>query len=178
MTWLSRLLIIGCLFVPSISAAFCFNEAGQVFGINPDIIRGIARLESNFNPEAIHKNKNRSVDLGLMQINSAWISTIGLDPGRLISDPCYNVMTGAKILDMCIKKYGYTWEATGCYNAMSRPKRVEYSWRLYNEMKAQTSKNRGRDVRLEESALPYRPSAPGVQPSSFSFSVRDKAAIE
>lgn len=178
MIWLSRLLVIGFLFVPSISAAFCFNEAGQAFGINPDIIRGIARIESNFNPEAIHKNQNRSVDLGLMQINSAWIPAIGLDPDRLISDPCYNVMTGANILDRCIKKYGYTWEATGCYNAASRAKRVNYSWRLYKEMKAQKFKKRGHNARLEESSLPYRSSASGPQPSSFSFSVRDNAAIE
>ncbi|MGB9856511.1 MAG: lytic transglycosylase domain-containing protein, partial [Caldisericum exile] len=41
-------------------------------------------------------------------------------------DPCMNVYIGAKILANYIQKYGYTWEAIGCYNASSKSKRNKY----------------------------------------------------
>jgi soluble lytic murein transglycosylase-like protein len=115
--------------------AFCFEEAGETYGINPSLLKSIARIESNLNPKAMNKNQNGSIDIGLMQINSFWIKTLGLDSGKLISDPCYNTMIGAKVLKQCIDRYGYTWEAVGCYNAARSHKRVKYSWKIFNELK-------------------------------------------
>lgn len=117
--------------------AFCFEEAGKEHGINPVLLESIARTESNLNPKAMNKNQNGSIDIGLMQINSFWIKTLGLDSGKLISDPCYNTMIGAKVLKQCIDRYGYTWEAVGCYNATSTPKRVRYSWKIFNRLKSE-----------------------------------------
>lgn len=178
--------------MPSISNAFCFDEAGRAFGINPFLLRGIARIESNLNPNAINRNANGSVDFGLMQVNSSWVSSMGLDAGRLRSDPCYNVMAGSKVLKLCIDRYGYTWEAVGCYNAVSRNKRVNYSWKVFDILREQGRKesNKLRVTGQGDRATGLQSNGPHLttssalnadtlQPrSSLSFSVRDNAAIE
>jgi soluble lytic murein transglycosylase-like protein len=119
---------------PLLLNAFCFEEAAQRYGVNQNLLRSIAKVESNNNPSAVNHNSNGSVDLGVMQINSSWIKPMGLDQGELLRNPCYNVMTGAKILKKCVDKHGYTWEAIGCYNAISPHVRVKYSWKVFNEL--------------------------------------------
>jgi hypothetical protein len=115
--------------------AFCFEEAGKMYGINPALLQSIARVESGLDSKAVNANKNGSTDLGLMQINSAWIETLRLNGNELLSDPCYNVKTGAQILKGCIDRWGYTWKAVGCYNAVTESKRAGYSWKIYRELK-------------------------------------------
>lgn len=167
------LLITVCLFhVPSILSAFCFEDAGRAFGINPFLLRGIAKVESNMNPDASNRNTNGSVDIGLMQVNSSWIPTMGFDSERLWTDPCYNVMAGSRILRLCIDKYGYTWEAVGCYNAVSKNKRADYSWKVFHMLKRQSNNIAETGVDREKK------SSPAINHSSLSFSVRDSATIE
>jgi soluble lytic murein transglycosylase-like protein len=121
--------------IATVSWAFCFEEAGRQYGVNPELLSSIAEVESRLRPEVVHRNENGSVDAGLMQINSCWTYKLGLNSGRLLSDPCYNVMTGARVLRQCIDRYGYTWEAVGCYNASSKDKRVDYSWKIFKQLK-------------------------------------------
>ena len=102
---------------------YCFDEAGVQYGINPQILRAIAKVESNFNPGAINWNTNGSYDFGVMQINSSWAPTLGKERWNTLGDPCSNIKTGASILAGCMKKYGYTWEAIGCYNSQTPDKR-------------------------------------------------------
>lgn len=170
--------------MPSVSNAFCFDEAGRVFGINPILLKSIAKAESNLNPNAINRNANGSVDLGLMQVNSSWVSNMGLDTERLLSDPCYNIMSGSRILKLCIDRYEYTWEAVGCYNAVSRGKRIDYSWKVFNILKAEGKKQPSVDGH-KPSVKTKKPHqmTDGHNPSlvthpTLSFSVRDNAAIE
>jgi soluble lytic murein transglycosylase-like protein len=149
--------------------AFCFEEAGKEYGINPSLLKSIAQIESNLNPKAMNKNQNGSIDIGLMQINSFWIKTLGLDSNKLVSDPCYNTMIGAKVLKQCIDRYGYTWEAVGCYNATSTPKRVKYSWKIFNNLKAEGSRLKA-DGSGQQSAV----SSQNKPNSELYFIVRDK----
>lgn len=136
--------VIACLFCsclpfflcqPSMVMAFCFDDAAQQHGLSPLLLRSIAMVESGCRPAAVHVNSNGSTDLGMMQVNSSWVGKLGLDTARLLRDPCYNVMTGARILRQCVDRYGYTWEAVGCYNAFSRDKRVDYSWKILRALK-------------------------------------------
>lgn len=181
--WIARL-FIALLFLPSLSYAFCFDEAGNVHGINPILLQGIAKIESNLNPNAINKNLNGSIDMGLMQVNSAWIASLGLDSDMLLSDPCYNVTTGARILKLCIDRHGYTWEAVGCYNALSRQKRVDYSWKVFNMLKKerirQNSENRikNKDNKSTHPIQCPTKNSELISPnSSLLFSMKDNAAI-
>ena len=114
--------------------SFCFEEAGAQYGINPQILRAIAKVESNFNPRAVNKNSNGTFDFGLMQINSSWAATLGKERWNSLGDACSNTKTGAWILSMCMNKYGYTWKAIGCYNSQTPDKRDRYSRMVFDQL--------------------------------------------
>lgn len=113
---------------------FCFEEAGTKYNINPNLLWAISKVESNHNNEAINWNKNGSYDYCHMQINSGWYKTIGHEKWMSIADPCACTMVGAEILKKCIARYDYTWEAIGCYNAVSKNKRVAYTHKINNAL--------------------------------------------
>lgn len=113
---------------------FCFEKAGEAYGIHPLILRAIAKVESNFNPQAVNWNRNGTYDFGVMQINSSWASTLGYDQWARLGDPCENTMTGAKILKGCMEKYGYSWEAVGCYNSRTPDKRDRYARKVFAQL--------------------------------------------
>jgi hypothetical protein len=120
--------------VATTGSAFCFEEAGAEYGINPQILRAIAKVESNFNPTAINRNTNGTYDFGLMQINSTWASTLGKQRWNNLGDACFNTKTGAWILAQCMNKYGYTWKAIGCYNSQTPQKRDLYAQRVFKQL--------------------------------------------
>ena len=115
--------------------AFCFEEAGEEYGISPELLWAIAKTESGFNVSAVHYNANGSFDYGLMQVNSSWYRELGKERWVHLNDGCYNVKVGAWILSQCIKRYGYTWMAVGCYNGVSQDKKVQYANRIYRTLK-------------------------------------------
>jgi len=103
------------LLQPATGSAFCFREAAELYGVPAELLIAIARVESGMDPNALNVNKDGSVDVGLMQVNSAWKSRLG--PGwEAIEDPCFNVMVGAWILRQCIDRYGISWDAVSCYH--------------------------------------------------------------
>lgn len=149
-------------------SAFCFEDAGRAYGISPVLLENIAKVESNLNPKAMHKNYNGSYDIGLMQINSFWIKIFNLNTDELLNNPCANTMVGAHVLRQCIDKHGYTWEAVGCYNAMNRGKRINYAWKVFSKLKEEGDK---------QTASNQRPAVRIQNPSLF-FSVRDEAEVD
>jgi soluble lytic murein transglycosylase-like protein len=157
---------------PSITRAFCFEEAGRQYGVSPKLLQSIAMVESRLHQQAVHRNDNGSVDSGLMQINSAWNDRLGLNQNQLLLDPCYNVMTGAKILRQCIDRYGYTWEAVGCYNASSKDKRVAYSWKILGQLKKYAGKNASPDIPAKTINSHQTVAEDHKPPRSFYFRVR------
>lgn len=116
--------------------AFCFEEAGERYGISPRLLWAIAKAESNFNATAVNYNNNGSFDYGVMQINSSWYRELGADRWMRLGDACYNVNVGAWILSKCVQRYGYTWAAVGCYNGLSKDKGVRYTNRIYRALRA------------------------------------------
>jgi soluble lytic murein transglycosylase-like protein len=128
--------IIMILFIATGAEAdsLCFDEAGGQYGINPQILRAIAKVESNFNPRAVNRNTNGTYDFGVMQINSSWGYTLGKEWWSTLGDPCTNIKAGAKILASCMQKYGYTWEAIGCYNSQTPGKRDKYAMVVFKQL--------------------------------------------
>ncbi len=116
--------------------AFCFEEAGEKYGISPQLLWAIAKTESHFNPVAVNYNRNGSFDYGLMQVNSSWYGALGHERWMRLDDACYNVQVGAWILSQCVQRYGYTWAAVGCYNAFSDDKRAVYANRIFRVLEA------------------------------------------
>lgn len=118
---MSRGLIFLLLCLLSFSAkAFCFDEAGAKHRIDPVLLEAIAKTESSLNPRAINRNRNGSIDLGLMQINSSHLKSLrrqGVTKSQLKKDACLNVNVGAGILADSIKRHGRNWKAVGAYNS-------------------------------------------------------------
>jgi soluble lytic murein transglycosylase-like protein len=130
---LSSLLVLIGLLGSRPAHAFCFEEAGAIYRVSPQLLWAIAKVESNFNASAVNRNANGSHDVGLMQINSWWVERGLLTPTlwRALGDPCTNVKVGAWILAQCFQRYGLSWEAVGCYNATSPEKRAKYAWKVF-----------------------------------------------
>jgi len=122
------------LILSSDGYSFCFQEAGQLYGINPMVLRSIAKVESNTKPDIVNKNSNGTYDVGLMQINTIWKKTLGQERWRHLGDACYNTKTGAWILATCINKYGYNWKAIGCYNSQTPEKSEIYAKKVFNQL--------------------------------------------
>ena len=118
-----RFLVLCLLFLfiyPSDSYSFCFKEAGTIYKIDSALLWVIAKVKSNFNPSAIHYNADGSFDYGVMQINSWWHKKLGIKQWKQLAGPCFNVKTGASILAQCIRQYGRSWEAVGCYHVKAK----------------------------------------------------------
>jgi len=89
---------------------YIFEKAGKKYGVDPALLKAIARVESNFNPWAIsHKGA-----IGMMQI----IPSTGkiLKVSNLFS-PVENIFAGARYLRKLIDMFGDLKLALAAYNA-------------------------------------------------------------
>ena len=113
----------------------CWDKAAQTYGVDPWLLMAIAKTESSFNSSAINVNTNKSVDMGMMQINSIWLPTLrrfGIHQTHLF-DPCTSIFVGAWILAQNIKNFGYNQDGIGAYNS---PKNIvirrNYAQKVYS----------------------------------------------
>ncbi len=105
--------------------------------IEPEILIAIMRFESNFDVKAFNsKNENRSVDSGLMQLNSFTFPGLTID--QLFDIEC-NIFNGAKHLKVLLDKYnGNEILAVSAYNCGE--------WRVDNEKIKMNSLNYASNV--------------------------------
>jgi len=91
-------------------------------------LRAISTVESRGNTKATNRsNKNRSYDIGHMQINSSWLLKLahyGITEKSLY-DLCTNTLVGAWVLADNFKRLGYNWNAMGACTAQPTQKTVE-----------------------------------------------------
>jgi Transglycosylase SLT domain len=125
----------------------CWQAVEAKYGITPQLMAGIAEVESAFRPQAVnttHLAKTKSIDIGLAQINSRWLSTLsrfGITQKDLF-DACTNLHVGGWILSDLFRKHGNTWEAVGAYNAACtqlkgddcKAARSTYAWKVHKAM--------------------------------------------
>jgi soluble lytic murein transglycosylase-like protein len=136
---------IGAMLTSAAAQAFCFDEAGARYRVDPLLLRAIARVESGMKPGAIGKNmagkKLLSRDFGLMQINERQIPQLramGVVKSEqdLLDNPCLNVQIGAWILAKHLQQCGVNWECLGSYNAGfakdNSPRRMIYARKIYS----------------------------------------------
>ncbi|WGM08765.1 lytic transglycosylase domain-containing protein [Arsenophonus nasoniae] len=129
----------------STAQAFCFNEAGAIYQIDPKLLKAIAQQESSLSAKAVNINRDKqgrvlSVDYGLMQVNSTHIRKLqkmGIIHNHedLLNQPCLNVKIGAWILAQHLRECGVNWACLGSYNAGFHPrneqKRLRYAQQIY-----------------------------------------------
>jgi soluble lytic murein transglycosylase-like protein len=126
------------------NVAACWDEAAKIYGVDPWLLYGIAKVESSLDPHALnlsHLQRTGSYDIGLMQINSRNLPSLavaGIAPEHLW-DACTSIHVGARILREKIDRHGDNWEAVGAYNASCtrlkgaacRKARMDYAWKVY-----------------------------------------------
>ncbi|CAI2533764.1 invasion protein IagB [Serratia ficaria] len=138
---MNRLILITlALILPATSFAYCFEDAGRDYHIDPDLLLAIAIRESRLNAHAFNgSNNDGTSDSSLMQINSTNLAVLhkfGITKKRLYSEPCMSVYTGGWVLAGFIKQYGYTWEAVGAYNAGNGKKRGSLRKKYSDEIRS------------------------------------------
>lgn len=109
-----------------------FEKAGRDFGIEPTLLKRIATIESSLNPRAINQNKNGTVDIGLMQINSIHLrrlSKVGVTRQSLL-DPEVNVYVASLLLSSHIRRNGYNLDAIGRYHSANPVHKTAWLKRL------------------------------------------------
>lgn len=147
--------LVLALLIPVPASAFCFQEAGQRYQLDPLVLEAIGIWESNLQQGAVNRNRDDngnvlSSDYGVMQINSGnadRLVVLGLinRPEDLLADACFNVQAGAWVLARHLRVCGNTWRCLGSYNAGFDPSAVQEAKRLryaqqirsiYNRLKA------------------------------------------
>ncbi len=141
------LLGFGIWLVMPAHASGCWDAAGQRYGVSPQILYAIGRVESGLNARAVnrtHVHRTGSYDVGLMQINSSHLPALarrGIAEHDLY-DPCVNVHVGAWLLAQTFTRHGFNWNGVGAYNAACtrlkgaacRQARSRYAWKVYREL--------------------------------------------
>ena len=135
-----RIVCLLGFFALALPVRACWQEAGNRYQVDPALLYAIARTESGLNPSASHRNRDGSIDIGLMQINSAWLPDLARHgiSARELWEPCTNIHVGAWVLAQKIRKLGMTWDAIGAYNATAPAKRISYAWKVYNNLGSKT----------------------------------------
>ena len=109
--------------------ADCFNAAAKYQHVNPEVLRAIAKVESRDNPHAVNRNRNGTVDFGLMQINSVHLRELnryGIHRRDLMNE-CKNIYTAAWLLRQKMDQHGNTWQAIGAYHSETPALRKQYA---------------------------------------------------
>lgn len=104
---------------PRTASADCIDDAAAYQHVHPHVLRAIAYHESRMRPSTVNRNTNRSIDIGLMGINtvhSGELARHGISNTTLF-DPCVNAYVGAWLLRRKVDKYGATWKAVAAYHS-------------------------------------------------------------
>jgi hypothetical protein len=78
-----------------------FLDAGAKYGIDPNLLKAIAKQESDFNPNEMSGKGAR----GIMQLIAENCREVGLDPNGDCFDPAKNIDGGAQQLAKYLKRY-------------------------------------------------------------------------
>lgn len=120
----------------------CIVEAAQCFQINPLLIKAIIWQESRNRQQAMNRNTNSTIDVGIMQINTVHfkaLKSLGIDEALLRDNSCANCFSGTWVLKQSIERYGYTWDGIGNYHSKTLVHHDRYVKKIISLIAHQTS---------------------------------------
>ena len=106
-------------YLACMAAVAAFNQ------LPPRVLPSIQAVEGG-EPGMIHRNRDGSEDLGLMQVNTRWLGPLARYTGltesavrfRLIEWPCYNIAAAGAILRVYLNEtHGDLMRAIGDYHS-------------------------------------------------------------
>lgn len=112
------------------------SAAAEYHSVNPWVLRAILKVESDFNPRAVSRNSNGTLDVGMAQINSihfAELAKYGIAPANLM-DGCVATYVAAWHLAKQIRKYGNSWFGVASYHSASPCQNSRYTGLLWNAL--------------------------------------------
>lgn len=122
----------------SLMIALCMHIATSVYELPPQALPSLLAVEGG-KVGTVSTNKNRSFDMGPMQINSIWLDDIARKSGlsrdevqdKLTNDGCFNVFVGAYILKKEITgAQGKFWDGVGHYHSRTPRFKARYQQRV------------------------------------------------
>lgn len=99
------------------------ESAAKQFAIDPNLIKAVIRVESNWDPNAVRQEPQiNDVSYGLMQLLLGTAKSVSGNSNLTVfqlSDPTLNIMLGTKYLRQLWDKYGNLEDTIASYNAGS-----------------------------------------------------------
>jgi hypothetical protein len=124
----------------------CMLWVAQFNHLPPRVLPTIASVEGG-RAGTVHRNADGSEDLGVMQINTRWITPLAnyvAHPGneirkRLIGDPCFNIAAAGAILRVYLNEahgdlmlaIGYYHSHTPALNQAYQQQVLTTAWRMF-----------------------------------------------
>lgn len=129
----------------------CMAAAAAFYHLPPRVLPSIQSVEGG-RPGLIQPNVNGSADLGLMQVNTIWITPLSRYAQlptqtvtyRLINDPCFNISAAAAIMRLYLTEtrgnlivaVGYYHSHTPIYAVAYQRKVIAAAGRLFGQVRA------------------------------------------
>ena len=128
----------------------CMKRITKHYDIPLGVFYGMAKTEAGwiglYRPNKRKRDGTRTYDMGLMQINSAWLKILGnkfhLSAKSIADNGCLNILIAAKIYDyerkMIQRKHPRrkvsVWDVVGNYHSKSRSLQAKYVKKVVNNM--------------------------------------------
>ena len=118
----------------------CMVLTASVYHLPPRVLPSIQRIEGG-HIGLEHSNKDGSVDLGVMQINTLWVAPIARFTGlpesnvrdRLLNDPCFNIAAAGLIMRTYLNETkGDLLRAVGNYHSHTPVLNLDYQEKVVN----------------------------------------------
>lgn len=103
----------------------CMALVARLYDLPPRVLPSIHHVEGGA-PGLVHRNRDGSADLGVMQVNTLWLPALSRYTHtsaetvrrRLIDEPCYNIAAGGLILRTYLNEaHGNLMQAIGDYHS-------------------------------------------------------------
>ena len=123
--------------VPLKDETRCVQAAATYHSVNPWVLQAILSVESGFKPNAVNRNQNGTIDVGMAQINSAHfarLKALGVMPDRLM-DSCVATYVAAWFLAEKIRQNGLSWYGIATYHSKTRCYNDRYAALLRNKLR-------------------------------------------